>query len=411
MLEFLLCSLVTIFPDYLFRRYWQGKKWGQELNLFSVWYELRYGLTTCLLLTLALITVVFYYHPSATNVRSFFRTVTILPETGGRVSEVLVENGQSVKAGQLLFRLDSASQEAAVLAANTRILQTEASIPVAEANLAAATATVEMAKANLAQAEYDLAQERGLADKNSSAALEQRLVKASNLALVRQNELEAAKANQLAAQERLKEQIPAELEAAKATLEQAEAELAKTYVYAGVDGSVEQFTLQVGDYVNPILRPAGILIPEKFSSNKRFLASFGQISAPVIKVGSYVEMSCLSRPFAVIPMVVVDIQDVLPSGQIRQEDRLLDPQIGLMPGSLTVFLEPVYPGSVDEVLTGSTCLANAYSNHHDILHEGDVGSVERVYLHAVDTLGLVHAIILRIQVFMLPVFSLVLSGH
>jgi hypothetical protein len=41
MLEFLACSLVTILPDFLFRRYAQGKRIGHEIDIFSVWYELR----------------------------------------------------------------------------------------------------------------------------------------------------------------------------------------------------------------------------------------------------------------------------------------------------------------------------------------------------------------------------------
>ena len=55
MLEFLLCSLFTILPDYFFRRYAQGKHWGQEIDFFTVWYELRWGITACALLTVALI--------------------------------------------------------------------------------------------------------------------------------------------------------------------------------------------------------------------------------------------------------------------------------------------------------------------------------------------------------------------
>ena len=39
-------------------------------------------------------------------------------------------------------------------------------------------------------------------------------------------------------------------------------ELAKTVIRAGVSGRVEQFTLRVGDIVNPFMRPAGVLIPE-----------------------------------------------------------------------------------------------------------------------------------------------------
>ena len=44
MLELLLCSLLTILPDYLYRRYRQGKRIGHEITLFSVWFELRYGI-------------------------------------------------------------------------------------------------------------------------------------------------------------------------------------------------------------------------------------------------------------------------------------------------------------------------------------------------------------------------------
>ena len=33
MLEMMLCSLLTILPDYLYRRYVQGKRFGKEINL------------------------------------------------------------------------------------------------------------------------------------------------------------------------------------------------------------------------------------------------------------------------------------------------------------------------------------------------------------------------------------------
>ena len=57
--ETLLCSLVTLLPDYLYRRYVQGKRLGKEITFYSVWFELRWGITGCLLLTVALITTVF----------------------------------------------------------------------------------------------------------------------------------------------------------------------------------------------------------------------------------------------------------------------------------------------------------------------------------------------------------------
>src|SRR5262249_22980064 len=114
MLELLLCSLLTILPDYLFRRYGQGKRLGKEITLYSVWFELRWGITACLILTVSLITTVFYNHPSTSNVTLFFRTVPIVPEINGRVAEVYVGVSGPITKGAPIFRLDSSKQEAAV---------------------------------------------------------------------------------------------------------------------------------------------------------------------------------------------------------------------------------------------------------------------------------------------------------
>src|SRR3954453_17054895 len=88
MLELILCSSLTILPDYLYRRYVQGKRIGREITLFSVWFELRFGIITCFMLAVALITTIFYFHPSTTSATLFYRTVPIIPETIGRVAEV-----------------------------------------------------------------------------------------------------------------------------------------------------------------------------------------------------------------------------------------------------------------------------------------------------------------------------------
>ena len=102
MFELILCSLFTLLPDYLFRRYVQGKRFGREITFFSVWYELRWGIVSCLMLTIGLITLVFYFHPATTNVTALFRTVPILPETNGRVGEIFVTVSDEVKQGQAI---------------------------------------------------------------------------------------------------------------------------------------------------------------------------------------------------------------------------------------------------------------------------------------------------------------------
>src|SRR5918997_2579116 len=131
MLELLLCSLVTILPDYLYRRYGQGKRLGKEITFYSVWFELRWGITLCLMLTVGLITVIFYNHPSTTNATAFFRTIPVLPEVNGRVVEVYVDGvSGAVKQGAPIFRLDSSKQAAAAETARRKIAETDAALVV-----------------------------------------------------------------------------------------------------------------------------------------------------------------------------------------------------------------------------------------------------------------------------------------
>lgn len=156
MLELMFCSTLTILPDYL-RRFVQGKRIGQEITLFSVWYELRWGITLCAMLTVSLITVVFYFHPATSAVTSFYRTVPVLPETGGRVAEIYVKFNDPVKAGDPLFHLDSSLQEAALATAEQRIKEIEAQIKVAEADLLTADAKIAEAQGAYQQALDELA--------------------------------------------------------------------------------------------------------------------------------------------------------------------------------------------------------------------------------------------------------------
>ena len=131
MLELMLCSMLTILPDYLIRRYVQGKRIGKEITLYSVWFELRWGITSCLILTSALILVVFYNHPATSSVTLFFRTIPVVPEINGRVAEVNVGFNGHVEKGATLFRLDHLKQKAAIETAKRKIAETDADMAVA----------------------------------------------------------------------------------------------------------------------------------------------------------------------------------------------------------------------------------------------------------------------------------------
>ncbi|MBT6586962.1 MAG: biotin/lipoyl-binding protein, partial [Gammaproteobacteria bacterium] len=167
MLELLICSLVTVLPDYLFRHYKQGKRWGKDINFFSVWYELRWGISACILLTVSLITLIFYYHPSTTNAGPYFRTVTILSEGGGRVEEIYVENNQQVQAGDPLFSLLDSSQLAAVNAARSQVAQVESAFVQIDSQLEAARGGLRQAQGALDQAMNELKKKSELASRGS----------------------------------------------------------------------------------------------------------------------------------------------------------------------------------------------------------------------------------------------------
>jgi multidrug resistance efflux pump len=410
MLEFLLCSLVTILPDYLFRRRVQGKQWGRELNIYSIWYELRWGLTTCAVLTVSLLTMIFYYHPSTTNVTSIFRTVTILPEAGGRVAEVHVENQQQVTAGQPLFRLDDSSQQTAVETARRQVQEIDAAQVVALSELAAAQGMIEQAEGLLNQARTELQRNRELAERNPNVVAAKELDRLENLVDSREGALNAATANLGAVNAKIETLLPAQKASAEAALAQAEVNLAKTVVYAGTAGTIQQFALQVGDFVSPVLRPAGILIPEG-SGRGRFQAGFDQLSAQVVRRGVVGEITCFSKPFTIIPVVVTDVQNVIAAGQLRPTDVLRGVEETARPGTLTVAMEPLFAGDADDVPPGSKCIANAYTSFHDRLDDPGIGIGTWLFYHAVDATAVVHAAILRIQALLLPVQTLVFSGH
>ncbi len=411
MLELLLCSLLTIFPDYLYRRYRQGKRLGHEITFYSVWFELRWGITACLMLTVALITVIFYFHPSTTTATLFYRTVPIIPETMGRVSEVHVGSiSAPVKKGDVIFKLDSAKQEAALETARRKIAEVDAALLAAQADILKAEGQIQEAKGAYQQASDELDTKRELQKRSPGMVPQRDIEKLEVLLAGRQGALDSATASKQSAMTRVSALLPAEKASAEAAMAEAQVDLDKTYVRAGVDGRVEQFGLRVGDIVNPMIRSAGVLIPDG-AGRQTLSAGFGQIEAQVMKVGMVAEASCISKPWTIIPMVVTGVQDYIAAGQFRGGEQLVEAQQVQRPGTILTFLEPIYQGGLDGVTPGSSCIVNAYTSNHDLIAAKETGAFKGFVLHAVDAVGFVHAMLLRVQALLLPIKTLVLSGH
>ena len=410
MLELLLCSMLTIFPDYLYRRLVQGKRLGKEITFFSVWFELRWGIVSCLMLTVSLITLIFYFHPSTSTATLFFRTVPILPEASGRVAEVRLDFSAPVEKDAVIFRLDSSKQEAALETARRKIAEVDAAMVAAQTDVLKAEGQIQEAKSAHQQALDELQVKSELQRRNPGIVAQRDIEKLQVLVEGRQGSLDAANAAKQSSVLRVSTLLPAEKASAEASLAQAQVDYDKTFIRAGVAGRVEQFLLRVGDIVNPLMRPAGILIPEG-AGQRGLQAGFGQIEAQVLRPGMVAEAACASMPWTIIPMIVTSVQDYIAAGQFRGGEQLVDVANAAKPGTIAVFLEPLYKDGLEGVTAGSSCLVNAYTSNHELISSGKLSGAQSFGLHAIDAVGLVHAMLLRIQALLLPIKTLVLAGH
>ena len=409
MFELMLCSLFTLVPDYLYRRYVQGKRIGKEITLFSMWYELRWGITGCVMLTVLLITTIFYYHPSTTSAALFFRTVPIVPEGSGRVAEVKVDFSAPVKKGDVLFTLDSSKQQAAFETARRKIAEIDAQLVNARVDVVKAEAQLQQANSDYRQAKDELDVKSDLQRRNPGIVPQRDIEKLQVLVDGRQAAIDAAAAAKQSAEVQVSTLLPASKASAEAELAQAQVELDKTVIRAGVDGRVEQFLLRPGDVVNPLMRPAGILIPAG-AGQRSLQAGFGQIEAQVLRPGMIAEAACTSLPWTIIPMVITSVQDYIAAGQFRGGEQLVEVS-NARPGTLLAVLEPLEKDGLADVTAGSSCIVNAYTSNHEEIASKDTPALKGFVLHAIDTVGLVHAMLLRIQALLLPIKTLVLSGH
>ena len=409
MFELMLCSLFTLVPDYLYRRYVQGKRFGKEITFFSVWFELRWGITGCLMLTISLITLIFYFHPSTTSAALFFKTVPIVPEIPGRVAEVDISFSAPVTKGTVLFRLDSSKQKAVMETARRKIAEVDAQLVSAKVDVVKAEAQLQQATSDYKQATDELEVKSELQRRNPGIVPQRDIEKLQVLAGGRQAAVDAAAAAKRSAETQVSTLLPATKASAEAELAQAQVEYEKTFVRAGVDGRVEQFVLRPGDFVSQVMRPAGILIPEGAGQNA-LQAGFGQIEAQVLKPGMVAEAACVSLPWTIIPMVITSVQDYIAAGQFRGGEQLIDASAA-KPGTILAILEPIEKNGLEGVTAGSSCIVNAYTSNHEVISSKETGKLKGFALHAVDAVGLVHAMLLRIQALLLPIKTLVLSGH
>jgi len=232
--------------------------------------------------------------------------ITILSaKVSGYVSSVAVANNQSVKAGDLIAKIDEgdyrfalqsakdklATQESAIERIGRQIEAGGASVAQSEAQIAAAQAELERA-----QSDYARQQQLARSDHTSRASLENaKAARDSAEANVKsaQAVLAAAKANVevLAAQQNEARRVAAELQTAVA---KAERDLSFTEIRAPADGVIGNKAVEVGTFVQPGARLAA-LVP---LTSVHVDANFKETQLASLKVGQKVKIEVDAFPDA-----------------------------------------------------------------------------------------------------------------
>ena len=187
---------------------------------------------------------------------------TVAPKVPGYLSEVLVEDNQTVQAGQVLARIDDRDlrtsleqAHADVAAAVATVHNLEARISLQGAEIVQAQAAIEASEARLGFAKEDAERYRALA--TTGAGTVQRTQQTGSARDQAAAQLRHDQAALLSAERQvpvlvtLRDQALAQAEHSRAVERQAELNLSYATITAAVDGTVGARSLRVGQYVAP----------------------------------------------------------------------------------------------------------------------------------------------------------------
>lgn len=216
-------------------------------------FDLRKIIRPIVLLVVALIAIFAIIHiwnyynsePWTRDGRVRGDVIQVSSDVSGLVTEVLVQDNQSVKKGQVLFKIDVARQAIDVEQAKSDLAKAKAGLAAAEAELAQAQANVVKSEANI-----------NLADKNAnrySNLMEGAISKQEQDQMFAIRDQSHAEHEQIvAAIAQAKAHIvqqKALIEVATSHLHLKQLNLNRSEVVAPADGTLSNFELQQGNYV------------------------------------------------------------------------------------------------------------------------------------------------------------------
>ncbi|MPR35758.1 efflux RND transporter periplasmic adaptor subunit [Salmonirosea aquatica] len=166
--------------------------------------------------------------------------VVLSPDVSGEITALYVEEGDSVKQGQLLLKIRPDNYE-------SLFARAQATVNSSKANTEQSRAALAQAESRLLRAKADYDRNKKLFDDKVISAADFEQVRANYQ--VAQQDIEAAKANISAAQYNVK--------SAEASLRDAAENLRKTTIFAPVNGVISLLNVEVGERVVGTSQMAG----------------------------------------------------------------------------------------------------------------------------------------------------------
>ena len=274
--------------------------------------------------------------------------VKISPDVSGEVVELLVKEGDQVKAGQLLARIDPK-----IYASNyDRIL----------AGLNSQKASLANSRARVAQSEAQFINAKASFERNEKLWKE-KAISASEYDAAR-SAFEVARAEVTAAQENVKA-ADYSVKSAEASVKEASENLYKTSIYAPVDGTISKLNVEKGERVagasqfssgTEILRIANLSLMEVIVSvNENDIVRVSLNDTALVEVDSY-----LNRKFKGIVTEIATSANI--TGVSADQVTNFDVKIRMLPASykdlLAKSVSPFRPGMSATVDIRTTSASN-----------------------------------------------------
>lgn len=226
------------------------------------------------------------------TVEPWYGEVKLASMEPGQLSEVLVAEGQQVRKGDLLARLEGSQQRHAVLIAESELRQAAAGLTGTSSTKEAIRAAAAELQAAVARAEQQRRESQRAASLGASGVLaEEEVERVASASRVEDAARDAAEARQLAVRRGAppseRQLLRARWESAEARLKDARAALARREVRATIDGIVLWSRYHAGEYYSQTQGPL-LVLGDMQRPQARLEVDDGD--APLVRAGARVKL-------------------------------------------------------------------------------------------------------------------------